>query len=154
MSTVYAISTVSTVSAVYSAMLPPSLMVYLCTDINYTAFVLFWHQQCGFCFVLISTMLLLFSSCINHMDFFCSGFKQHGFCIVPMSTTWLSNWQQLIRQGEVAWIFIYQGHIRQASQWVVMEWLTMVGLGSKKMVFMLKSIKLMRKVEMSRMWRT
>ena len=69
MSTVYAISTVSTVSAVYSAMLPPSLMVYLCTDINYTAFVLFWHQQCGFCFVLISTMLLLFSSCINHMNF-------------------------------------------------------------------------------------
>ena len=62
------------------------------------AFVLFRHQQHGFCFVPTSTKLLWFCSGINKMFFI---FLQHQ--------------QQLVKQGEVAWISTRQIYINQIS---------------------------------------
>ena len=80
--------------------------------------------------------LTSWSEMATKLVWFCSG-QQHCFCFVPRSTTWVlfcsginnmtfvlfqcqqhscPNWQQLVRQGEVAWIFTRQGHINQVSQ--------------------------------------
>ena len=65
-------------------------LLLFCNDINNMAFVLFWHQQHGFCVVSTSTTCffvpelttwLLFSSKVNKL----------GFCFLPISTTWLSK---------------------------------------------------------------
>ena len=67
------------------------------------AFVSFWHQQHGFCFVFASTTWLLFCSCTNNMAFDFFQLQQYG----------CQRWLQLVRQGEVAWILKCQGHINQ-----------------------------------------
>ena len=66
------------------------------------AFVLFQHQQKGFCFFPTST------------NVFFIWYQQHCFCFVMVNNTAFvlfqcqqhccQNWQQLVRQGEVAWL--------------------------------------------------
>ena len=56
----------------------------------------------GFCFV---PKWLLFSSGINNMAFVLFQHQQHGFVLFQCQQHGCQNWQQLVRQGEVAWLF-------------------------------------------------
>ena len=72
------------------------------------------HRQHGFCFVPASTSCLL--------TFVLFWLQQHtAFVLFPCQQHGCQNWQQLVWQGEVAWIFTRQGYIKQVSHARVMK---------------------------------